>query len=103
MTNFVSGHNDATVPAAVLDDGHTVDLLQPLVDHTRSTNVREACCASIASPSLVPSATHVQFGDDHGHVVRGQSILAVQIFAHVRECTGSIDGVRIRWPQAIPL
>lgn len=41
VSNFVSGNNDAGEPSRVLDYRHAVDLLQPLVDHTRSTDVCE--------------------------------------------------------------
>lgn len=43
MTDFVGGHNDAAETAGILNDGHTVDLLQSLVDHTGAAHIRKSC------------------------------------------------------------
>lgn len=43
MTDFVGGHNDAAEAAGILNDGHTVDLFQSLVDHTGAAHVRKSC------------------------------------------------------------
>jgi hypothetical protein len=39
MANLMGGNNDSTETTSVLNDGDTVDLLQPFVDHTRSSHI----------------------------------------------------------------
>ena len=62
MAQLVSGHNDSREASRVLHDGHTVDLLQPLVDDARATDVSKPGGAAVAFavPSL--AATHVESG-----------------------------------------
>lgn len=42
MTDFMSGDDDATETAGVLDDCNTVDLLQSLVNNASAPNVSES-------------------------------------------------------------
>lgn len=42
MPDFMCSDNDSAEAAGVLDDGHTVDLLQTLVDDARASDVCEA-------------------------------------------------------------
>lgn len=42
MPDFVSSNDDAAEAARVLDNGHTVDLLQALVHDTRASDIGEA-------------------------------------------------------------
>lgn len=43
MSHFVGGHNDATKSTGILNDGHTVHLLQSLVHHARAADIGKAC------------------------------------------------------------
>lgn len=43
MADFVGGHNDAAETAGILNDGHTVDLLQSFVNHTGAAHIRKSC------------------------------------------------------------
>lgn len=99
----MGGDDDATVAAAVLDDRNTVHLLQALVDHARPANVSKAGRAAIAAATFVAPPTHVQLGDHHRHVVGGQPILTVQIFAHVGQRSGRVHGIGVRCSQTISL
>ena len=47
MPEFVRRHDDAREAPCVLDYGHTVDLLQPLVHHTGSAHVGKASGSSV--------------------------------------------------------
>lgn len=42
MTHFMGGYNDAAEAACVFNDGHRVDLFQPLVDHTGAAHIRKS-------------------------------------------------------------
>lgn len=42
MTDFVGRNNNSTETAGIFNDGNTVDLLQTLVDNTRSADICEA-------------------------------------------------------------
>lgn len=42
MPNFMCSHNDSAEATGVLNDGHTVDLLQALVHNARTSNIGEA-------------------------------------------------------------
>lgn len=42
MTDFVSGDDDTRESTGVLDDGHTVDFLETLVNDTGSSDVRKS-------------------------------------------------------------
>lgn len=44
MPDFMSSNDDSAEATGVLDDGHAVDLLQPLVHHTGTSHVGKACC-----------------------------------------------------------
>lgn len=43
MSHLVGSHNDATEAAGILNDGHAVHLLQPLVHHARAADIGKAC------------------------------------------------------------
>lgn len=43
MSHLVGSHNDATEAAGVLNDGHAVHLLQPLVHHACAADIGKAC------------------------------------------------------------
>ena len=60
MSQFVRGDDDAGEPPGVLDDGHGVDLLQPLVDDAGAAHVREAGRAPVALAQPALATAHVQ-------------------------------------------
>lgn len=43
MTDLVRGNDNATEAASVLDNRHTVDLLQAFVHHAGAADIRKSC------------------------------------------------------------
>ncbi len=60
MSQFVSGDDDSGESAGVLDDGHTVHLLQTLVDDAGAADVGESGRAAVALAVTALPATHVK-------------------------------------------
>lgn len=52
MTDFVGSYNDTAETAGILDDGNTVHLLQPLVDHAGASDVCKALLSFVLRPSV---------------------------------------------------
>ena len=103
----MSSHNDSRKSPSVLYNGNRIDLFQPFVHHTRSTNVSESGSAPVTlTMSGLPPA-HVQSGkrkvesvsllraleverfdslcDGHGNVVNGKASFQKEVLAHVSE------------------
>ena len=82
MGDLVSGHNDAAVASAVLDNGHAVDLAQPLVHHARAADVGIARGVLVAL-ALGLFAAHVKAGQSHHKVEdRELGFCLVEMFTH---------------------
>ena len=60
VSQFVGGDNDARESSRVFNDGHGVDLLQPLVDHAGAADIGESRRSPVALAVTRLSPTHVQ-------------------------------------------
>ena len=60
VSELVRGDDDARESAGVLDDGHAVHLLEPLVDDARAAHVGEAGRPAVALTDARLAATHVE-------------------------------------------